>query len=179
MPKYVALMRAVNVAGRSVPMADVRSWMVQLGLGDVRTVQASGNALFESTQSSSVQLEALLEREAATALGLTTEFFVRSARDWQQIVEKNPYPEHAQTDPEHLLLLAFKASPGTAAGKALQSAIAGSEKIRVAGKHAYAIYPDGIGRSKLTNAVIEGKLRTRGTGRNWNTVLKLSTLARG
>jgi uncharacterized protein (DUF1697 family) len=36
---------------------------------------------------------------------------------------------------------------------------------------------DGIGRSRLTSALIEKKLGTRGTGRNWNTVLKLAALA--
>lgn len=39
-------------------------------------------------------------------------------------------------------------------------------------------YPDGVGRSKLTNAVIEKALGTRTTGRNWNTVLKLQKLVR-
>jgi len=41
------------------------------------------------------------------------------------------------------------------------------------------VYPDGIGRSRLTSAVIENKLGTRGTARNWNTVLKLAALASG
>lgn len=44
------------------------------------------------------------------------------------------------------------------------------------GKHAYITYPAGIGRSKLTTARIEDALGSRGTGRNWNTVLKLSAL---
>jgi uncharacterized protein (DUF1697 family) len=48
--------------------------------------------------------------------------------------------------------------------------------VRVEGRHAYIVYPNGIGRSRLTNALIEKKLRTRGTGRNWNTVLKLNEL---
>ena len=41
------------------------------------------------------------------------------------------------------------------------------------GRHAYFVYPDGIGKSKLTMSLIERKLGTRGTARNWNTVLKL------
>jgi uncharacterized protein (DUF1697 family) len=40
----------------------------------------------------------------------------------------------------------------------------------------YTVYPDGIGRSRLTNKMIEKKLGTRATGRNWNTVLKLGAL---
>jgi uncharacterized protein (DUF1697 family) len=60
---------------------------------------------------------------------------------------------------------------------ALQGAIKGREQVRVKGRQAYITYPDGIGRSKLTMAVIEKALGTRGTGRNWNTVLKLGDLA--
>lgn len=45
------------------------------------------------------------------------------------------------------------------------------------GRHAYIVYPDGIGRSKLTTALIEKHLGTRVTGRNWNTVRKLATLS--
>jgi len=36
-----------------------------------------------------------------------------------------------------------------------------------------------IGRSRLTNALIHKQLGTRGTGRNWNTVLRLAALAAG
>jgi uncharacterized protein (DUF1697 family) len=60
---------------------------------------------------------------------------------------------------------------------ALQKAIVGREIVRAQGRSAYIVYPDGIGRSKLTAAMIEKKLGTRGTGRNWNTVLKLAALA--
>jgi uncharacterized protein (DUF1697 family) len=34
-----------------------------------------------------------------------------------------------------------------------------------------------MGRSRLTNALIEKKLGTRATARNWNTVQKLGALA--
>jgi uncharacterized protein (DUF1697 family) len=49
--------------------------------------------------------------------------------------------------------------------------------VRANGREAYFTYPDGIGNSKLTIAVIERKLGARGTARNWNTVLKLGALA--
>jgi uncharacterized protein (DUF1697 family) len=60
---------------------------------------------------------------------------------------------------------------------ALQNAIVGREVVRAKGRCAYIVYPDGIGRSKVTGAFIDKKLGTRGTGRNWNTVLKLAALA--
>jgi uncharacterized protein (DUF1697 family) len=60
---------------------------------------------------------------------------------------------------------------------ALEAAIKGREYVRAKGRELYMVYPDGIGRSKLTIAVIEKALATRGTARNWNTVLKLQALA--
>jgi uncharacterized protein (DUF1697 family) len=59
----------------------------------------------------------------------------------------------------------------------LQEAIKGREVVRGDGKHLYLVYPDGIGESKLTNVIIEKKIGTRGTARNWNTTLKLLALA--
>jgi len=58
-----------------------------------------------------------------------------------------------------------------------QAAIAGPEMVRADGRHLYIVYPDGIGRSRLTNALFEKKLGIRGTARNWNTVLKIAALA--
>ncbi len=60
----------------------------------------------------------------------------------------------------------------------LQAAIKGPEVVRADGKHLYVTYPVGIAGSKLTNAVIEQKLGTRGTARNWNTVLKVAALTK-
>jgi uncharacterized protein (DUF1697 family) len=60
---------------------------------------------------------------------------------------------------------------------ALRATIRGPETVELDGRQLYAVYPAGQGTSKLTNALIESKLQTRGTARNWNTVLKLAALA--
>jgi uncharacterized protein (DUF1697 family) len=69
--------------------------------------------------------------------------------------------------------MCLKDAPAAAAVRALQAAITGRETVRTWGAHAYLVYPDGVGRSRLTIALIERTLGSRGTGRNWNTVLKL------
>jgi uncharacterized protein (DUF1697 family) len=75
----------------------------------------------------------------------------------------------------------LKKAPATKDVEALQTSIKGPEIVRAEGKQAYIVYPEGIGRSKLTTALIESKLGSRATGRNWNTVLKVLsvTQARG
>ena len=71
----------------------------------------------------------------------------------------------------------LKDAPESAAVSGLQKAIVGREVVRATGRQAYIVYPDGVGRSRLTTALIERKLGTRCTLRNWNTVVKLGTLA--
>ena len=72
--------------------------------------------------------------------------------------------------------MCLKKAPGASGVRALQAAITGRETMKAKGAHAYLYYPDGVGRSRLTTALIEKHLETRGTGRNWNTVLKLAAL---
>ncbi len=72
----------------------------------------------------------------------------------------------------------LKDAPQPAAVKALQAAIKGPEILQAHGKQLYIVYPAGIGTSRLTIKLIEDKLSTRGTARNWNTVQKLAALAK-
>jgi uncharacterized protein (DUF1697 family) len=172
---YVALLRAVNLAGyQRVAMADLRALVDGLGLADVRTLLQSGNVVFRGRDRATGPLEALLEAEAKKRLALDTAFLVRTAREWRTIVSENPFPREAVSDPGHLLVMCLKSVPKPSAVTALGAALRGPEVLRARGRELYIVYPDGVGRSKLTGALIEKKLATRGTARNWNTVLKLA-----
>jgi uncharacterized protein (DUF1697 family) len=180
MPTWIALLRAVNVAGHApVAMADLRALVTRLGFGDARTLLQSGNVVFRAGTRSGAALEGLLEAEAARRLSLRTECFVRTVAEWRAIVAHNPFRREAERDPGHLVVMVLKRAPQAAAVTALRAAIAGPEMVRGHGREAYITYPDGIGRSRLTAAVIEKALGTRGTGRNWNTVRKLEAAASG
>jgi uncharacterized protein (DUF1697 family) len=178
MTTHVALLRAVNLGPHNaVAMADLRAFLGQLGLLEARTLLQSGNAVFGAGREAPAALERRLETEAIRRLGLTTTFFVRTAKEWRALVAANPFPDEAVRDPGHLLVFCLKAAPAPAAVSALQASISGREVVRAVGRQAYAVYPDGIGRSRLSIAVIEKALGTRGTGRNWNTVMKLAAAA--
>jgi uncharacterized protein (DUF1697 family) len=176
-PPVVALLKAVNVAGHQpVAMADLRDLCAGLGFEDVRSLLASGNLVFRTNVRSAATLERQLETEADKGLGLRTDFFVRSAGEWNSLVARNPFSKEARNDPGHLLVMFLKAAPAPAAVEALRAAITGRERMWAEGREAYLVYPDGVGRSRVTNALLEKKLGTRATGRNWNTVLKLGAL---
>jgi thiosulfate dehydrogenase len=101
---------------------------------------------------------------------------VRTPKDWKELVAGNPFPAEAKDDPSHLVVVFLKKAPAAGDVKALQEAIKGREVVRAKGRHAYAVYPDGIGRSKLTMALIEKKLGAAGTARNWNTIMKIGAM---
>jgi uncharacterized protein (DUF1697 family) len=177
---YIGLLRAVNLgAHNKIAMADLRELLTRLGMRDVQTLLQSGNVVFRSDVRSAAELEGLIEGAAAKQLRLTTDVLLRSDKEWKAIIADNPFPKDAKVDPSHLLAVVLKTAPERTNVKALQQAITGREIINVRGRCAYIVYPDGIGRSRLTSAVIEKTLATRGTGRNWNTVLKLAALAAG
>jgi uncharacterized protein (DUF1697 family) len=174
---HAALLRAVNLGPHNkIAMRDLRELGASLGLQDTRTLLQSGNLVFRSGESP-VRLERLLEQAAESRLGLRTAFFVRTARELDSIVAGNPFPAEAARDPAHLLVVFLKAVPKAGAVASLQAAIRGREVVRARGRQAWIVYPDGIGRSRVTSALIEQKLGCAGTGRNWNTVLKLRALA--
>ena len=177
MTLYIALLRAVNLAGyKQVGMADLRELLEKLGFADVRSLLQSGNLAFRGKARASAPLERRLEEETKKRLALETDFFVRTAEEWKGVIAGNPFPKEAERDPGHLVVHFLKGAAEAKDLKALQAAIKGPEIVRGEGRQAYIFYPDGIGRSRLTAAVIEKHLRSRATGRNWNTVLKLGAL---
>ncbi len=148
---HIGLLRAVNLGGHNkVGTADLRELLAGLGMQNVRSLLQTGNLVFRSD--------------------------VRTANDWRVMIAGNPFPEEVKRDPSHLLVMVLKKAPDRDDVTTLQRAITGREVVRAKGRHAYVVYPDGIGRSRLTSALIEKKLGTRGTGRNWNTVLELGSL---
>jgi uncharacterized protein (DUF1697 family) len=178
MKTYVALLRGINVGGHNkVPMADLRDLLAKQGCADVRPLLQSGNLVFRSDARPMTQIERLLEAELHKRLALQIDFFVRTAEEWATLVARNPFPEEAERDPSHFVAVLFKEAPSAAKVKELTAAIMGPEVVCVRGREAYIVYPEDIGHSRLTNALIERKLGTRATARNWNTVLKLNALA--
>lgn len=169
------LLRAVNLAGRRLPMADFRAALANAGLPDAVTLGATGNAVVRA-KAADAALESRIEAGLKAAFGESPDVFVRDAEQLAAIIAGNPFPDMAESAPDHLLVMFLRAEPDPSAVEALQAKISGPEQVAAGSGCLYARYPVGIGRSKLTSALIERSLKLRGTGRNWNTTRKLSAL---
>ena len=173
---FIALLRGINVGGnKMVAMADLRTAITAMGLTDVKTLLQSGNVVFSGPSAKPAALEKRLERELAARLGFSVDIHVRTAEEWSAIVAANPFTAEAKKDPGHLLVTVFRDPLDRARVAAAQKAIQGSERLHADGRHLYAVFPDGVGRSKAP-VVIDRALGVQGTARNWNTVTKLAAL---
>jgi uncharacterized protein (DUF1697 family) len=171
----IALFRAVNLGPQTkLQMAGLRDMASELGLRNPRTVIASGNLVFDGGTRKEAVLEKLLEKETEARFGLKTDIFVRTVPEWGELLAANPFSEQADADPSHLVAMVLRDAPSSDAE--LQAALTGSERATIVGRCAYLYYPDGIGESRVTSALVERKLGTRGTARNWNTMRKVAAL---
>lgn len=173
MSARIALFRAVNVGGGNrVAMTALKALFDDLGLGPATTLQAAGSVVFHG-EGEAGDLETRLEAEAAARLGLASAVFVRGAEEWSQIIAANPFDEVARDAPSRLMVTPLKAAADPAGPAALEAAGRDGERVAAVGRCAYLYYPGGAGTSKLTPRLIEQKLGSPGTARNWNTTLKL------
>jgi uncharacterized protein (DUF1697 family) len=156
---HIALLRGINVGGhRSVGMTDLRTFLTQLGFEDVRSLLQSGNLVFQSRARTGAELERFLEAEAVKRFAIEIDFLIRTPDEWKSIIRQNPFRKEAELNPAQLVVHLLKSAPSAEQVPALQEDITGPELVHAQGKQLYAFYPDGQGRSRLTNAVIERKL---------------------
>ena len=178
MTVYVSMLRAVNVGGTSrIKMDALRAVYESIGLKDVRTLLQSGNVVFRSTITDRDSLAKRITQELQRQLTLQVEVIVRTLGEIASIVERGPVLS-PRADPAKLLVMFLSAVPDAAAQAALVKWHKGPEMLELRGPEIYLYYPEGVGRSKLTGAVLENKLNTSGTARNWNTLQKLLDTAR-
>jgi uncharacterized protein (DUF1697 family) len=178
MPRYLALLRGINVGGRNkVAMADLRELAAGLGHSDVATYIQSGNLLFTSGEADPGRLADELEREISGRLGVRPAVVVISGAELRQVIAGNPFP--AETNPKYLHAV-FRREVVDAAGLDVvaeavrRSRAAGSaDDAVVVGRTLYLHTPGGLGRSDLAARLSRSAVQTAGTARNWVTVTTL------
>lgn len=167
MPRYVALLRAVNVGGTSkLPMADLRAICSDAGFTRVETYIASGNVVFDC-EAAPTRVKAALEARLLAYADKPVSVAVRTAPEMAAVLGANPFPG---ADPKSTYAIFLDQRPPR---EALEHAVGRrDEAMRLGEREIYVHYPSGMGRSKLR--IPAAKL---GTARNMNTVAKLAEIA--
>jgi uncharacterized protein (DUF1697 family) len=164
---YIALIRAVNVGGRQLKMADLLRIAEELKLGSPRTYIASGNLVFTSNKSERA-LKAALEEGVGKHWGVPVDVLVRTAKEMADAVKGSPFGD----EPGNRVAAFFLDEPPPA--DALDAAKGvGDERMALGAREIYVHYPSGMGQSKLRIPAAAS-----GTARNMNTVTKLAEMAK-
>jgi uncharacterized protein (DUF1697 family) len=167
MTAFVALLRAVNLFGRSLKMTELKRIAEELGFESPRTFIASGNLLFTSANSEAAvkrALEAAVESHMGKPIGV----MVRTAKEMAAVAKANPFAD--QPGNRVVAIFLDHAPPKDAVEQAKNVA---DERMALGHREIYVHYPGGQGRSKLRIPAAAA-----GTARNMNTVTKLAELAK-
>jgi uncharacterized protein (DUF1697 family) len=169
---WIALLRAVNIGGRKVPMADLRRALEDAGLAEVRTYIASGNVLFRSDRDR-MALARLIEQVVLGEFAVSSVAVLRTPQELQRVLAAHPFG--ADTSRSYVTFLTGR--PKAADVRRLAALDVEPDRVAVAGTEVFVYHPSGAGQARLTGAQLERTIGIPGTNRNWRTVAKLVELA--
>ena len=177
--KHIAFLRGINVGGKAkLPMPELAAIFRAAGASDVETYIQSGNVLFKSQDAAACV--STVTAQIARAYGYPGRIVLRSADELRATLQANPFavnglaPADNQLDPLHVYFLADW--PDRTATASLDPERSPGDSFIVQGREVYLHLPQGMARTKLTNAYFDAKLRTVSTARNWKTVAKLAAM---
>jgi len=174
MPTYVSLLRGINVGGRrKVLMADLKVIYQKLGFTQVITYIQSGNVVFEAKKSLSTQvIEEVIKLAIQKKYDFDVPVLIRKVEEITTIYKTNPFLSNADKI-ERLYVAFLSDSPIKENIEKLFAMNFDGDKFEIVSKHIFINYIEKYSTSKLTNNLIESKLKVRATTRNWKTVTKL------
>ena|SRR3569833_1497433 len=181
MSTYVILLRAVNVGGYGkLSMADFRKALSILGFRNVETYIQSGNAIVD-TDSAPEEVKLAITTTLQKQTGAPVEVIIRTHDHLGKLIRENPFAlESVDGARVHVAFLSRPAAP--TARTALESIVekypSRRDRYHLAGDHIYFHFPDGAADTKFTGKALDKAIGAAGTGRNWNTVLKLHAMSK-
>jgi uncharacterized protein (DUF1697 family) len=172
---HLALLRGINVGGKNIlPMKELARMFADAGCTDVRTFIQSGNVVFEKPAGAD-KLATVIAANIEKRFGFRIPVILRTCEQLRQAIRSNPFLA-AGTDQKALHVYFLADAPNARAIAGLDLARSAPDAFKVRGQEIYLHLPNGMARTKLTNAYFDSKLSTICTARNWATVLKLAAM---
>ncbi len=169
----IVMLRAVNVGGATLPMADLRAIMAELGASDARTYIASGNAVC-GIDGDAAAFDRALEAAVQARFGFFRECISRTPDEIAAALAAHPF-EVIEPKYSYVNFLATAPSP-TAILRAGEFPT-GDDRWEVIGREQHIRYADGAGQPQMKTDSIARALGVPGTARNLRTVRALIELA--
>lgn len=172
MPTYIALLRAINVGGRFVKMADLRTGLSHKGFGEVESHIQSGNLRFTSGLRSAAKVELALETALVGVCGFTVRAIVRTPEQLADVASYGAGLEvPLEAEVRRYVTFLKKDPPDELVAMMSRWDVVG-ERAQVRGRELYVWLAHPSHQAKLTNARIE-RGGVVATTRDWKVVSAL------
>jgi uncharacterized protein (DUF1697 family) len=177
MKTYIALLRGINVSGHKlIKMELLRKVLAELHFKNIRTYIQSGNIIFDAATLDHKTLENQIGAKIEEHFGFQVPVVIVTLEELKSVVSKNPFTETEIPDPTQPYVAFLSDAPSAENNTAFSMMVFGKDRFTIADKNIYLLYPDSAANAKLSNAIIETKLKVKATSRNWKTILKLIEL---
>ena len=176
MTRYAAFLRAINVGGHTVKMADLKLAFEALGHAHVETFIASGNVIFDLRlpKKSVKKLEAEIEAHLHQTLGYAVATFLRTLPELAQVAAYRPFGAAQLGEKETLYVSFVKREPSAEAQRKTMAFKNAIDDFHIHGREVYWLRRAQFGESKSTGALLERALGAQATARNMTTVTKMA-----
>ncbi|WP_196889371.1 DUF1697 domain-containing protein [Aureivirga sp. CE67] len=172
--KYIVLLRGINVGGhRKILMKDFKTLLEKNKYDAVKTYIQSGNIIL-TTEKNEKETADSIEKIIENEYGFEVKVILRNIEEWIKTIDEIPFEPIELNKTFVAILDEIPSQDKVQVFKEIQFK---SEEWNLVENRMYFKTPDGAGKSKLSNNLIENKLKVGATTRNWKTILKLQELS--
>src|SRR5215813_6594851 len=177
MTVVISLLRGVNLGTRRIKMDALRTLYESLKFEDVATFIQSGNVVFRTKERDLAKVSKRIEDGIEKTFGFHSDVILRTTEEMRGVIARNPFAARKEIVPGKLLVWFLAAKPDAEARKKVLAVPADPEELRMDERELYIYFPNGQARPNLSMQAVERALKVCGSGRNWNSVLKLMEMA--
>lgn len=171
--KYAAFLRGINVGGhRKIKMEELRQLLTDAGLENVSSYIQSGNLVFDSNKGK-LQLSSLIQSEIKKSKDFDVPVIVKTKKEMDWILSNCPFDTQNPDVLNCVYVTMLDSAQYEGALNEADLALFPNDKIEIIKDIAYIQYATKASQSKLTNNLLEKKLKTTCTSRNWKTMVKV------
>lgn len=174
MKTYIAFLRGINVSGqKKIKMADLRTSLGKVGFENVETYIQSGNVLIDSEETI-VSISEMIKEVILKDFGFDVPVLVTHKENMEHILKNYPFKK-AEEKNQYFVLLHDKADKSLVDD--FNKLDFSTEDFFISEDCVYLNCKQGAGKAKLSNNLIERKLKVTATTRNLRTMRKMLKLS--
>ncbi|MEC4007011.1 DUF1697 domain-containing protein [Myroides odoratimimus] len=176
MKTYITLLRGINVSGKNIIKMNVlKQLCVDLGLHNVQTYIQSGNIVYQAVEQDCTILSKNIHNTILNTLDLDVPTITIEELQLDRIIKDNPFTTEENLN--RLYINFLESVPHLDGTNMLIGKKADTELLQVTESAVYLVANIGYGKTKITNTLIENKLKVTATTRNYKTCLQIKALA--